>query len=215
MNEPSNSYSIPLVVNRERRVAELIVGVILLIGLIWYTISMMRDNLPGAWIMLIPAAVLAVMLLVQLAEYFARLHLVPQGIAITLLDKNIALFPAEKIGLLCGALHFVKYDTIPLIGVCMYTLDDLAAIREKQLHRNPYYRGNIPYRKRRSDWREKFAQEYLRRRCNHYGSDPRKDILWLEWDPSRLTLLQQMYPHAAWLDTTDKKEFDDQLRAHT
>ena len=39
-----------------------------------------------------------------------------------------------------------------------------------------------------------------------------RDILWLDWDPERLQILRQMYPDAQWLDCTQKKIFDAQLK---
>ena len=59
-------------------------------------------------------------------------------------------------------------------------------------------------------WTEKMASMYLRKQGRSLFRHT-QPILWLEWSPERLEMLQTMYPHAQWLDTTSDKRLDARL----
>ena len=207
----SKGYTCPLILNRPMQITQLAICLLGSGFCVWLAWTEWADGFRGGLVMLIPAVMMLVDAVNLGLQLFAQLHLVPEGIAITLGRKTVGLYPAETIGLLCGVIHYSKSTQTPLLAVCKDTAAGIAARREAQLRRNPYYRGNIPYRKRRADWQEKFISEYMTRRVIAYGFTLRRDILWLDWSAERLAVLQELYPHTTWVDTSDKKEFNAQL----
>ena len=76
-------------------------------------------------------------------------------------------------------------------------------------------RGNSLLCRKGADlWLGETAAKYLWRRAESMKGDLNlhRHILWLDWSPERLKLLLEMYPQAQWLDCTQKKLFDAQLR---
>ena len=204
----SKGYTCPLILNRPMQITQLAIWLLGSGFYAWVAWTEWAEGFREGLVMLIPAVMMLVYTENLTLQLFAQLHFVPEGIAITLGRKTVGLYPAETIGLLCGVIHYGKSTQTPLLAVCKDTAAGIAARREAQLRRNPYYRGNIPYRKRRADWQEKFISEYLTRRLRAYGFTLRRDILWLDWSAERLAVLQELYPHTTWVDTSDKKEFN-------
>ena len=63
-------------------------------------------------------------------------------------------------------------------------------------------------------WHGETAAKYLWRRAESLKGELNlhRHVLWLDWSPERLKLLLEMYPQAQWLDCTQKKLFDAQLK---
>ena len=157
------------------------------------------------WIMRSMYLLLVVLLASEFVNYFGRLHLVPEGIAITLFGKTLRQFPRENIRFLGGVCYRRKSREYKWICVCDRSMEELA---EEQERKTPKM-----FRDARTlaGWTEDMAGKYLIRyvaslRCQ-FGI-PRKDILLVEWSPERLELLMEMYPGVPWCDLSDKKKLD-------
>ena len=136
---------------------------------------------------------------------FGELHLVSEGIAITLFGKTLRRFPREKIRFLGGVRYSRKSREYRWICVCDRSMEELA---EEQARKTPKMFQNS---RTRPGWAEDMAGKYLicyvasmRRQLGL----PRKDILLIEWSPERLRMIQDMYPGVPWTDLTDKKVLD-------
>ena len=141
----------------------------------------------------------------EFVQCFGKLHLVREGIAVTLFGKTLRQVPRENIRFLGGVSYRRKSREYKWICVCDRSMEELA---EEQERKTPQMLRNA---RTRSDWAEDMAGKYLIRyvaspRCQ-FGI-PRKDILLVEWSPERLELLLEMYPGVPWRDLSDKKKLD-------
>ena len=158
------------------------------------------------------AVLFALPFLTMLCQYFTMLRFTPEGISLVLFGCAFRRFPAERIRLLAGIIYTKGYRTAHhvyhRIAVCDCTLGELADIGEKK---TPKMLRNLRTMK---GWTEDMAGKYLRKRgrSDFRDLDRSCKILWLEWDKERLAMLQQMYPEAQWIDLTEKKIFEEQLK---
>lgn len=132
---------------------------------------------------------------------FAKLHFVPEGIAVTLFGITLKRRPVERIRLITA----VRYMDQDKIALCDYSLEELTArsydIRPK------------PFRDSKQEWPEEWVYQYLRRK-HTTGKGERADrrIYWIWWDPERVQALLDLYPQARWVDLSKDKFFDKQLK---
>ena len=138
-------------------------------------------------------------------ELFGVLHIVPEGIAITLFGKTVRCVPAEEIRFLTAIPGNAANDRVNRIAVCDKTLEELTELGYKTTPRS--------MRIKNPRWAGEFAESYLYHRSMTVPGEMNfmRSILWLDWDPERLMLLRQMYPDAQWLDCTRDKRFEKQL----
>lgn len=157
------------------------------------------------WIMRSMYLLLVVLLASEFVNYFGRLHLVPEGIAITLFGKPLRQFPRENIRFLGGVCYRRKSREYKWICVCDRSMEELAEEQERKTSKM--------FRDARTlaGWTEDMAGKYLIRYVaslrRQFGF-PRKDILLIEWSPERLDMLMEMYPGVPWCDLSDKKKLD-------
>lgn len=131
-----------------------------------------------------------------------RLHLVPEGVAVSLFRRTLRWYPAEALGLIC------RYDRRTTDGmvygylcICATDIPGLAAMREKRLRRSKFYRDGVDCRKARGDWELSFAMEQLRRMTRLSRLFPaRKWVLCLEDESISVEFLKRLYPEIPWLD---------------
>ena len=132
-----------------------------------------------------------------------RVHLVPEGIALSLFGNTFRMYPADGLKLACFVDKGTYQDSAVFLCVSCYDLEELARLRQQVLRKNPYTRTNIPYRQRVSNWQRSFAREYLRSRTSMFPWVlPRKGIFYMATSPERKALLEQMYPDLCWEDLT-------------
>ena len=144
-------------------------------------------------------------IVLEFINHFGKLHLVPEGIAITIFGRTIRRFPRENIRFLGGIAYARKSRAYKWICVCCRSRYLLAAEQENKTPKMFRDARTLP------GWEENMAGKYLRR---YATSDARgmgimrKDILLIEWSPERLDMMLKMYPQAPWTDLTDGKVLD-------
>ena len=141
----------------------------------------------------------------EFIQYFGKLHLVPEGIAVTLFGKTIRQFPRENIRFLGGIVYRKKSTAYKWICVCAMTMEELAVEMERQ---TPKMLRNG---RSRPGWAEDMAGKFLLRYADSLRRQLgflRKDIHLIEWSPERLEMLMEMYPNVPWCDLSDKKKLD-------
>lgn len=138
------------------------------------------------------------------AALFAQLHIVPEGIAVTLFGKTIRRIPAEDIRLLAGFRYRHKSSETNLIAVSTRSYEDL---QERELRGTPELVRNAA-----GSWEEMWVGKYLSRRAGELFREWNllRWLLWLDWDPERIRVLRKTYPQAQWVDLTKEKSFDAQ-----
>jgi len=128
-----------------------------------------------------------------------RVHLVPEGIALSIMGKTYHKYPRNTLAL---AGNFVKthYRAENLVlYISCHSEAQLARYREQQLQRNLYYRTNIKFRKRKGDWQEVFAREYLQKQARFSPwSIPGGKNLFLTDSPVKQAWLRKMFPELFW-----------------
>lgn len=145
------------------------------------------------------------MVIPSVAAYFAQLHLVPEGIAVTLFGMMVRRIPTEDIRLLAGFRYRHKSTTTDLIAVSIRSYEEL---QERELRRTPeLLRDTV------DSWEGMWVRSFLNRHAGEFLREwnLRRWLLWLDWDPERVRLLRKMYPQAQWVDLTKDKRFDAQL----
>ena len=145
----------------------------------------------------------------EFIQYFGKLHLVPEGIAVTLFGKTIRQFPRENIRFLGGIVYRKKSTAYKWICVCAMTMEELAVEMERQ---TPKMLRNG---RSRPGWAEEMAGKFLLRYADSLRRQlgfPRKDIHLIEWSPERLEMLMEMYPGVPWCDLMEKKVLEGERK---
>lgn len=126
----------------------------------------------------------------------AKIHFVPEGIAISLFGRTFRTYPIEQIKMiLVLEKDSINQEKPTLLCVSCVSQEELAKRREGQLRRNPYMRSNVPFRKRTGNWEKTFAMEYLRKKISIAPwSIPGRELLYMEYTWERNAFLKQMYP---------------------
>lgn len=138
-----------------------------------------------------------------LAKSQVRVHLVPEGIALSLLGRTFRTYPAEELKLACFVDKGTYQESNVFLCVSCHDLESLALLRKQTLQKNPYTRTNIPFRQRKSDWQRTFAREFLRQQTRILPwAIPQKGVFYMVATPERKALIVQMYPHLPWEDLT-------------
>ena len=206
MSETGRGYSLPYAVDRGVRIGTILVMSVCTVACGLLFVWMIR---PGIWydwlICFLPVLLMLVLFSSNVLELFAVLHIVPEGIAITLFGKTVRQLPAEQIRFLTAVPGNAASDRVNRIAVCDKTLEELTCLGYKATPRS--------MRIAKPRWPGEFAESYLYHRSMTVPGEMNfmRSILWLDWDPERLMLLRQMYPDAMWLDCTRDKIFEKQL----
>lgn len=137
------------------------------------------------------------------AKSQVRVHLVPEGIALSIFGHTFRTYPVEDLKLACFVDKGTYQESNVFLCVCCHDMKELALLRQQALRKNPYTRTNIPYRQRANNWQRTFAREYLRSRTSMLPwALPRKGIFYMVTSPERKALVEQMYPDLPWEDLT-------------
>ena len=201
-NEYRRGYELPLVTHKGRFWVILVVMCLLVFNLEW---GFRRGGSEAAWIMRLIYPLLALAVALEFVSDFSKLHLVPEGIAVTLFGKTLRQIPRQDLRFFGGFIGTKHSRFSKNLAVCTHSMEALA---EEQEGKTPQVLRNA---RTRPGWAEDMAGKYLIRyvaspRCQ-FGI-PRKDILLVEWSPERLELLLEMYPGVPWCDLSDKKKLD-------
>lgn len=208
MNDGKQRYSMSLAANRSSAVWLAVLYPLILFA---YALLKNREMTQKGWDDGTKSGMLIFLAVLALAGYIgvlynclAKLHIAPDGITVTIFGFYIRHVPAECIRFVTGIHCRRRANEVKLIAICGYNLaelTDLAVKTKPQMLRNS-----------REFWPGEWAGEYLHRQARRALRLDKK-IFWLQWDASRMKVLQEMYPQAQWLDCTQKKLFDEQLKS--
>ena len=205
MPEKGRGYSLPYAVDTGTRIGQIVIWLVATALWTAYGVWEWSRN-PEGWVLLLPLPLLLLMMLQPLLECKAQLHLVPEGIAITLFGKTVRQFPAQSIRFLGVVPGNKNSDRLPKIAVCKYSLEELTALGKKHI-------PNL-FRTEHEVWHGEFSGKYLILRGTMSLSGElnlHRKILWLDWSPERLVILRKLYPDVQWLDCTRDQRFEKQL----
>ena len=206
MSDTGQGYSLPYAVDKGVRIGTILVMFVCTVAAGALFAWMIQPKIWYDWLIcFLPVLLILILFSSNVLELFAVLHIVPEGIAITLFGKTMRKFPAEQIRLLTAVPGNAACDRVNRIAVCDQTLEELTCLGYKATPRS--------MRIAKPRWPGEFAESYLYHRSMTVPGEMNfmRSILWLDWDPERLMLLRQMYPDAMWLDCTRDKIFEKQL----
>ena len=201
-NEARRGYDLPLVTHKGRFWVILVVMCLLVFNLEW---GFRRGGSEAAWIMRLIYPLLALAVVLEFVSDFSKLHLVHEGIAVTLFGKTLRQIPRQDLSFFGGFIGTKHSRFSKNLAVCTCSMEALA---EKEEQKTDKMFRNA---RTRPGWTEDMAKKYLLRCALSVRSElgfPNRDILLLEWSPERLELLLEMYPGVPWCDLSDKKKLD-------
>ena len=136
-----------------------------------------------------------------------RLHLVPEGVAVSLFGRTLARYPAESLTVIRWDSYQMDGPGLNRLALSTLSLAELAQRRERKLRASVISRDGVDYQKRRSDWQEAFAVEQIRKMTRLGEFFPlRRNVLWLQDSPEITALLKLAYPDAPWHDLRRNRE---------
>lgn len=155
-------------------------------------------NLPdGALLVIIVIWLLMLIVAVVVSAGCYDIVAVPEGIQIRMFGREIQQIPVSCIKLICG----VGDDGSQNLCLSIWGVEELALRREEILRKGYFSRQDLPFRKQREGWRERFAREYLLKPkwsiLNLHTNTP---ILWLPFDPVVVIYLRRLYPQLPYVD---------------
>ena len=181
--ETRRGYDLSLVTQKGRFWVILVVICLLVFNLEW---GFRRDGFEAAWIMRLMYPLLALAVVLEFVSDFSRLHLVSEGIAVTLFGKTLRQIPVQAIRFFGGFIG-TKHSRFPKnLTVCTRSMEELA---EEQERKTPKMLRNA---RTRPGWAEDQAGQLLLRYSTSIRSQYgffRRDILQIEWSPERLDML--------------------------
>ena len=86
-----------------------------------------------------------------------RLHLVPEGVVVSLFGRTLARYPAESLTVIRWDSYQMDGPGLNRLALSTLSLAELAQRRERKLRASVISRDGVDYQKRRSDWQEAFA----------------------------------------------------------
>ncbi len=203
MNEETRrGYDLSLVTQKGRFWFVLAVICLLVFSLEW---DFRMDGSESAWIMRLTYPLLALAVVLEFVRDFSKLHLVREGIAVTLFGKTLRRIPRQDIRFIGGFIGTKHSRFARNIAICTRSMEELA---EEQERKTPKMLRNA---RTRPGWAEDLVRQMLIRYSTSIRSQLgffRRDILLIEWSPERLELLLEMYPGVPWVDLTEKKKLD-------
>lgn len=132
-----------------------------------------------------------------------RVHLVPEGIALSLFGKTFRTYPAQELKLCCFVDKGTYQESNVFLCVSCHSLETLALLWEQTCRKNPVTRHDLPFLKRKSDWQQSFARSFLRKHSSLFPwTIPEKGIFYMVTTRERESLIAQMYPQLPREDLT-------------
>lgn len=187
-----------------KQLSAVLYGMLCAIGVVcaWVSVHLLLSDNPAERVLSVAMILLALFFLTlggsHLLQLAKKVHLVSQGIAVTLWGRTLVRYPIEEIGMFF-AIEWWEKGWVRLMGVGIHTPEEIALLREKQLQKGVFTRDELKFRKRVPDWQRIFRQEYLLKRGKSAWMMPwKQDILWLAFNPDNAALLRYLYPQVPW-----------------
>jgi hypothetical protein len=132
MSETGRGYSLPYAVDKGVRIGTILVMSVCTIAAGALFAWMIWPKIWYDWLIcFLPVLLMLILFSSNVLELFAVLHIVPEGIAITLFGKTVRQFPAEEIRFLTAVPGNAASDRVNRIAVCDKTLEELTELGYK------------------------------------------------------------------------------------
>ena len=153
-----------------------------------------------AWLGMVPTILILLMLIFHEMFCFYSVHFYSDKIILKWLGIPLETIPLSEFKLLCA----VGNDREDVLCISRYSLEEIASMNEQKLLRSSFTKDEVPFRKRKANWKASFAKEYLlRSRRNPFGIFRKKSFVMFDMRPSLQYALRKMLPQIPYKNLTD------------
>ena len=151
------------------------------------------------WLIAAPPVLIVVILLLHVLSGFYTVILEPHVVTLQWFGIPFRRIPTSRFKIFC-AVGNGREDVLCLSG---YSVDEMANMQEVRLLSSVLNKHNVPLRKRKTDWKNAFAREYL----NHLRKRPfslftEQNVVMINMHVSLQYSIRQMYPHLPYRNYT-------------
>ena len=151
------------------------------------------------FLLLMPLLVVFAYLVFCFLECFCYAYLDENQITVRCLGITIRTISVSKLRVFCA----IGNEGEDMLCLSCRTVDEMAQQQEKRLLKSFLNKHNVPFRKRKTDWKDSFAQEYLNTLIkNPLGILKAKDIVILKMNPALQYVIQHKYPLLSYKNLT-------------
>ena len=151
------------------------------------------------WLTILPSLLIVVILLLHILCSFYTVVLNANSVMIKWFGITVRKIPVARFKVFCA----VGNEREDVLCLSCYSINEMANKQERRLLRSFLYKHDVPLRKRRTDWQDSFAREYL----NHLRKSPfsifrERDVIMIEMHPALQYAIRQMYPQLPYRNYT-------------
>lgn len=139
-------------------------------------------------------------LLLHILCYFHTVVLEPDTVILKWFGIPTGKLSVSNVKLLCA----VGNEREDVLCLSCYSVKELAQMQEGRLLRSFYTKHDVPFRKRKADWEQDFAREYLNNlRKNPFYIFRKRGVIMLKMNPAVLCSIRQLYPQLPYKNYTE------------
>lgn len=151
------------------------------------------------WMSIIPSFFLAIFMVFHAACYFHSVVLRPNEIILKRFGSTIGRIPVSELKSFCA----VGCGRDNVLCLSRYSFEEMARMNEAKLLRGVFTKHEMPFRKRKADWQDDFAREYLiRLRRKIFGVFSKQNTIMIEMHPAFHQVIRNLYPHLPYKNFT-------------
>lgn len=175
-------------------------GVVLGLLLIFFLLAHFFPALKEyEWLIVAPSILVAVILLLHLLCSFYTVILEPDMVTLKWFGISVRRISAAKFKTFCA----VGNGREDVLCLSCYSVNEMADMQERRLLRSFLDKHNVHFLKRRADWQNSFAREYLiKLRNSPFSIFRERNAVMLEMHPALQYAIWQMYPQLPYMNYT-------------
>lgn len=151
------------------------------------------------WLIAAPSILVVVILLLHILCCFYTVILEPNMVTLKWAGIPVRRIPASRFKTFCA----VGNGREDILCLSCYSINEMANMQEERLLRSFLDKHDVPFRKRKADWQNVFAGEYLNRlRKSPFSIFKERDVVMFEMHPALQYLIRQMYPQLPYRNYT-------------
>lgn len=152
------------------------------------------------WVTLTPTFVVWGILLFHMLSIFYTVILEPDAVTLKWLGISVRSVPVSRFKTFCA----VGNEREDALCLSCYSVEEMAQMQQRWLLRSFLHKHDVPFRKRKADWQDDFAREYLNLfRSRLFSMFREPDIIMLEMQPALQYAIRQMYPQLPYMNYTE------------
>ena len=151
------------------------------------------------WLIAAPSILVVVILLLHILCCFYTVILEPDVVTLKWFGIPVRRIPTTKFKTFCA----VGNEREDVLCLSCYSVNEMAHMQERRLLCSFLDKHDVPFRKRKADWQDSFAREYLNKLCKSPFSIFReRDVVMFEMHPALQYAIRQMYPQLPYMNYT-------------